>query len=350
MNRSILLSFDVEEFDMPLEYNQQIKLPEQLEIGRFGLEAIDPILKDKNIAATLFTTATYAINFPNDIRSLAQQHEIASHTFYHSNFKDEHLLSSKLKLEEISLKPVTGLRMPRMRKVAISEVLKAGYTYDSSINPTYLPGRYNNLHLSRTVYNDEGMTRIPASVTPNFRIPLFWLSFKNMPYFLFKNLAIQTLKKDGYICLYFHPWEYADLAGYAAMPFYTRRLSGNPLLEKLTAYLQWLKSLGGFTSFSSTIEYDVNRRVSGHRDNFLCVTHTVLEGTINAFTTSFFCFSNSFNIFKNKLRECSIVIQNFFIRYIKPASKIIIRKSTFYWIVFWFNRLIYRHINISLVV
>ncbi|MBC7722175.1 MAG: DUF3473 domain-containing protein [Pedobacter sp.] len=246
MNRSILLSFDVEEFDMPLEYNQQITLPEQLEIGRLGLEEITPILEDKNISVTLFTTATYAINFPNEIRSLAQQHEIASHTFYHSDFKDEHLLSSKLKLEEISLKPVTGLRMPRMRKVPMSEVLKAGYTYDSSINPTFLPGRYNNLHLSRTVYSDEGMTRIPATVTPNFRIPLFWLSFKNMPYFLFKNLAIQTLKKDGYICLYFHPWEFTNAIQSTALPTYTKRFCGEVLLGKLQRLIFDLKQEGDF--------------------------------------------------------------------------------------------------------
>lgn len=248
MNRSILLSFDVEEFDMPLEYNQQIALPDQLEIGRLGLEAINPILQDKNIAATLFTTATYAINFPNEIRRLAQQHEIASHAFYHSDFKDEDLLSSKLKLEEISLKHVTGLRMPRMRKVAMGKVLKAGYTYDSSINPTYLPGRYNNLHLPRTVYIDEGMTRIPASVTPNFRLPLFWLSFKNVPYFLFKNLAIQTLKNDGYICLYFHPWEFTNAIQSTALPTYTKRFCGEVLLGQLQRLIKDLKQEGDFIS------------------------------------------------------------------------------------------------------
>ena len=250
MNRSILLSFDVEEFDMPLEYNQQINLTEQLEIGRLGLEAINPILEDKNMAATLFTTATYAINFPDVIRTLAQHHEIASHTYYHSNFEDAHLLLSKLKLEEICLKPVTGLRMPRMRKVAMNEVLKAGYTYDSSINPTYLPGRYNNLHLPKTIYKDEGVTRIPASVTPNCRIPLFWLSFKNMPYYLFKNLAIQTLKKDGYICLYFHPWEFTNAIQTTALPSYTKRLCGEALLNKLKRLVSDLKKEGEFITMN----------------------------------------------------------------------------------------------------
>ena len=253
MSRFILLSFDVEEFDMPLEYNQHITLAEQLAIGKLGLDAITPVLQDENIAATLFTTATYAINFPNEIRDLAMQHEIASHTYYHSDFQNEHLLSSKLKLEEISLKPVTGLRMPRMRKVAMSEVLKAGYTYDSSINPTYLPGRYNNLHLSRTVYEDGGVTRIPASVTPNFRIPLFWLSFKNMPYNLFKNLAIQTLKKDGHICLYFHPWEFTNAIQATALPAYTKRWCGKALTDRLKRLVSDLKKEGEFITMTDFV-------------------------------------------------------------------------------------------------
>jgi len=248
MQRFILLSFDVEEFDMPLEYQQAISLQEQLHIGKLGLDAITPILNDKSIATTLFTTATYAINFPEDIKALAQQHEIASHTYYHSNFEDAHLLSSRLALEAITHTPVTGLRMPRMRKVEMSEVLKAGYTYDSSINPTFLPGRYNNLHLPRTVYQDEGMTRIPASVTPNFRVPLFWLAFKNMPYFLFKSLVIQTLKKDGYVCLYCHPWEFSDAIATTALPSYTKRWSGKVLTDRLYRLVNDLKKEGDFIS------------------------------------------------------------------------------------------------------
>jgi peptidoglycan/xylan/chitin deacetylase (PgdA/CDA1 family) len=253
MSRSILLSFDVEEFDMPLDYQQNITLAEQLEIGKLGLDAITPILNDKSIATTLFTTATYAINFPVDIKALAQQHEIASHTYYHSNFEDAHLLSSRLAIEAITQTPVTGLRMPRMRKVEMSEVIKAGYTYDSSINPTFLPGRYNNLHLPRTVYQDAGMTRIPASVTPNFRVPLFWLAFKNMPYFLFKNLVVQTLKKDGYVCLYFHPWEFTDAIATTALPTYTKRWCGEVLTDRLYRLVNDLKKEGELITMTDFI-------------------------------------------------------------------------------------------------
>lgn len=252
MNRYVLLSFDVEEFDMPLEYNFSISAAEQMRVGKNGLDAIDPLMSDSSVVSTLFTTANFAMHFPGEIKKLSDRHEIASHTFYHSEFVDEHLLQSKNKLEEISGKPVTGLRMPRMRKVEMEEVKKAGYTYDSSINPTWLPGRYNNFHLPRTLYKDQGMTRVPASVSPLIRVPLFWLSFKNLPYSVFKMLTMQTLKKDGYVCLYFHPWEFTDIEHYG-LPGFTKKLNGYALLERLHTLVRDLKKEADFISMNDFV-------------------------------------------------------------------------------------------------
>ncbi len=251
VNRYILLSFDVEEFDMPLEYDYKISPAEQMEVGRKGLDAIVPLLN--TTTATLFTTANFAMHYPDDIRGLAQRHEIASHTFYHSDFANEHLLQSKQRLEEISGQTITGLRMPRMRKVAMEAVKEAGYSYDSSVNPTWLPGRYNNFHLPRTTYTDEGMVRIPASVSPYIRVPLFWLSFKNLPYQLFKILALQALRKDGYLCLYFHPWEFTAIAH--GLPAYTRKLCGEPLLNRLARLIADLKKEADFITMNEHLLY-----------------------------------------------------------------------------------------------
>lgn len=247
MERYILLSFDVEEFDMPLEYGFPIVPEEQLMVGKRGLEAITPLLSDPDLETTLFTTAHFAMQYPERIRHFSQQHEIASHTFYHSRFEEADLAASRLQLEEICGKKVTGLRMPRMRQVSMEAVSAAGYTYDSSVNPTWLPGRYNNFHLPRTMYTDQGMRRIPASVSPLLRIPLFWLSFKNLPYPVYKALALQALQKDGYLCLYFHPWEFTDIADYG-LPGYTKRLHGEPLLHRLERLVKDLKKEGIFKS------------------------------------------------------------------------------------------------------
>jgi peptidoglycan/xylan/chitin deacetylase (PgdA/CDA1 family) len=204
------------------------------------------------VITTLFTTANFANHFPNVIRQLGTKHEIASHTYYHSQFTEADLLSSKLALEAISGQKVTGLRMPRLRPVNMQAVAAAGYSYDSSINPTWLPGRYNNLHLPRRIYMDNGMLRVPASVSANLRIPLFWLSFKNFPYAIYKKMAIEALKKDGYLCLYFHPWEFTNLEKYA-IPAYAKKHHGKVLQDKLHLLLKDLALESDFCSMQQYV-------------------------------------------------------------------------------------------------
>ena len=259
----ILLSFDVEEFDLPLEYGIRISKDEQMAVGKKGLDEISEILKDTQISCTLFTTASFALNFPTQIAELSQRHEIASHTFFHSSFEKDDLIKSRLELETITSKKIFGLRMPRMKKIEASWIKDAGYKYDSSINPTWIPGRYNNLSKPRTIYMESGVTKIPVSVSPNFRIPLFWLAFKNFPYFYFKRIALQTLKNDGYLSLYFHPWEFTDLGGYK-LPNMVKRKSGKELLNKLNQLISSLKNEGDFitmNSFSDKKYHEVDKSV-----------------------------------------------------------------------------------------
>ena len=249
MTPKILLSFDVEEFDMPLEYNFNIAIETQMEIGKKGLDNLMPILNDQNYTTTLFTTANFANHYPDSIKALSEKHEIASHTFYHSKFSTVDLLASRIRLEEIIQKPVKGLRMPRMRQVPVGDINEAGYSYDASIHPTWIPGRYNNINLPRTNYSEQGLIRVPASVSPNFRIPLFWLSFKNFPYAMYLKLALQTLKKDGYLSLYFHPWEFTNITAFG-LPKYTTKGSDKELLDKLYRLLNDLNKQAEFITMS----------------------------------------------------------------------------------------------------
>jgi len=237
---------------MPLEYGQIISEQEQLETGYNGLEALMNVIDASSIEATFFTTANFAQYFPDAIKTISQKHEIASHTFYHSHFEVEDLLSSKKKLEEIISKPVHGLRMPRMRKVEMNDVKQAGYQYDSSINPSFIPGRYNNLHLSRAPYYENEMLRFPVSVSPTLRLPLFWLSFKNFPYHFYLNLVKRALMRDGYVCLYFHPWEFINLDSYK-IPNYAKRWAGEKLQRRLKNLIEDLKPLGDFVSMGRYI-------------------------------------------------------------------------------------------------
>ncbi|CAD7815241.1 Peptidoglycan-N-acetylmuramic acid deacetylase PdaA [Chryseobacterium aquaeductus] len=256
----VLLSFDIEEFDMPFEYHGKISFEDQISISQIGLTRILDLLKKHNAKATFFSTVIFAENSKNLIeRLLNEGHELASHTWFHSEFEVKHLRESREKLEELFSTNVMGLRMPRMMPVDENEVEKAGYLYNSSVNPTFLPGRYNNLKVSRTYFKEGNVTQIPASVSPNFRIPLFWLSFHNFPLSFYKKLASDTLKKDNYLNIYFHPWEFAEIKNPEfKLPGFTVQNSGKEMVERFDQFVGWLKSkdyqFGTFQEFYKKIE------------------------------------------------------------------------------------------------
>ena len=239
--RKIYLTFDLEEFDIPNEFGGTLLWDEQIAVAREGMNYLLPVLLKHDVTATFFTTAAFALENVSLVKELSEKFEIASHSYWHSSFEEDDLKKSVETLEEITGKKVTGLRMPRMKQVDIELIKEAGFLYDSSINPINLPGRYNFSHMPRTAYTDNQLLRIPTSVTPGIRFPLFWLAFKNLPYWLYKKMAARTLYKDGYLNLYFHPWEFAELEGYK-LPKYIKKLSGKKLANRLDRFLGDIKT------------------------------------------------------------------------------------------------------------
>jgi hypothetical protein len=248
MNKVVLLSFDVEEFDVPEEYGQPLPDAVKFAISCQGLEPILELLDQLNIRATFFTTAHFALHHASLVQAIAQRHEIASHGFYHSSFAVADLEKSRQTLEDITHTPVTGFRMARLQKVNDQEIEGAGYAYNSSMNPTYLPGRYNNFFQPRTVHYSHQLLNIPVSVTPFIRFPLFWLSFKNLPLPLYQAASLLTLNTDLYLSLYFHPWEFTDISSFT-LPGYIKRHSGLPMLRRLKRYLNRMQTEAEFLTY-----------------------------------------------------------------------------------------------------
>lgn len=247
-NRSLLFTVDVEEFDTAVEFGHPISLAEQIAVSTRGLQHLAERFEHLKAKTTLFTTANYALHQPELIRQLAIRHEIASHGYYHTTFEPADLATSKAALEELTGRPVFGFRRARMGHVDAADVAAAGYSYNSSLHPTYLPGRYNHWGEPRRPFLEQGVWQIPASVTPTFRLPLFWLSLKNFPFWLYKQLCLQTLRSEGFLNLYVHPWEFTDLAAYTNIPLYVRRYSKDLLLDRVEALLRFLQPHGDFTT------------------------------------------------------------------------------------------------------
>jgi peptidoglycan/xylan/chitin deacetylase (PgdA/CDA1 family) len=241
--KTVLLSFDLEEFDMPLEYGKSIDFSDQIRVSAEGTSTILDILLHNNIKATFFSTVVFATHAASLVKRIIDEgHELASHGFFHSAFEEKHLLESKVELERLSGRSVDGFRMARMMPVSDQAIQNAGYLYNSSLNPVYLPGRYNNFFKPRTRFVTDKLIQLPASATPIVRFPLFWLSFHNLPLWLYKTACVRTITNDGYLNSYFHPWEFTDLKNPAyGLPAFVSKNSGRDMSRRFENLLGWMK-------------------------------------------------------------------------------------------------------------
>lgn len=253
---TVTLGFDVEEFDFPIERGREIDFETQLAVSSEGLESLLGLLGRLGITATFYTTANYALHRPGTIRRIAAQgHEIASHDYYHAQTAVSDPVRSKSALEGITGRPVIGYRAPRLASISPAALEAAGYKYNSSVNPTWIPGRYNNLRAPRTVSRAGGLTVYPTSVSYPFRVPLFWITLHVMPLPVYKMLCRGALRRDGHLNLYFHPWEFSDRLRHPAfgVPGYLTGCSGSKLQHKFERLLAWLAQQG--CRFTTTREY-----------------------------------------------------------------------------------------------
>lgn len=240
----IFLSFDIEEFDNPFPCSQQLSFEQQMEISVKGTHRILDLLALHQITATFFCTVNFASHASELIaRMVSEGHEVASHGYFHNRFETVHLRQSREALESLTGCPVTGFRMPNMGTVSVDDLADAGYSYNSSLHPTYLPGKYNNFTKPRRIYKEGAVYQIPASVSPAIRLPLFWLALHNYPLAFYKLVAKSALKKDGYLNLYFHPWEFIDLKQSGLdLPWYVKRNSGDAMFDRLGSFITCLKN------------------------------------------------------------------------------------------------------------
>ena len=247
----------MEEFDIPQEFGQSIPEEEQFRVSSEGMESVLNLLREHEVVSTCFVTANFARHRKDLVSRIARSHEIASHGYYHGSFEIGDLKESKRVLDDLTGKEVCGFRRARLEKTDEKKIREAGYGYSSSENPIWLPGRYNHFCDERTVYMSGGLLNIPISASPIVRVPLFWLGIKNFPKWLIKYATWHTLRADGYVNVFFHPWEFADIGRYD-LPIYVKRRYGERMLMRLDWYIRWLKERGDFV----TIQEFANEKIS----------------------------------------------------------------------------------------
>lgn len=239
-----LISFDIEEFDLPKEHGAEISVEEGVKVSSEGLERILALLKKEKIKATFFVTGNFVDGASDLVKQIVTEgHEVACHGVDHFNPKKTDIEKSKKIIEKVAGVKVVGWRQPRMFELSYSELKRCGYLYDSSKNPAFIPGRYNNTNIPRRPFMKEGVLEIPTSVTGLLRMPLFWLALHLLPLSSYCFLMKKVLKKTGYFATYFHPWEFAEIDKYKMVPSYIKHNSGKKLVRRLQKVIKELKKV-----------------------------------------------------------------------------------------------------------
>ena len=244
-----LITFDLEEFDLPLKYSIKIKKKEMLKVSYDGLLNLLSLLKQHKIRSTFFVTTLFAESYPKVLKGLLKDgHEIAFHGYEHKDdYMDwdvrrcyERLKKGKKVIESQIGCEVYGFRAPRLKMTNYDLLKKICMEYDSSLHPSWFYGK--NYFKSRHPFND-GVKVIPISTTPILRLPYSWIWFRNLGINYAKFCTRMSLLDLNYINLYFHSWEFINLNKFA-IPKIFKKNTGNALIRNLGLYLKYCKKIG----------------------------------------------------------------------------------------------------------
>ena len=176
--------------------------------------------------------------------------EIACHGYSHSDsyIKDlSNIKKAKEEFENLGFQ-VNGFRAPRFEIKKIEKLSEFGFSYDSSIHPTFVPGRYFNLSKKRDIHKIGNIIEIPPSTLPLIRAHIYGI--KALYNLKIKNFTKLNSLFSSYTMLLFHPWEFTELKK-ANLPNSIKRISGGRLLDMLDKYILFAKSRYRFDTISN---------------------------------------------------------------------------------------------------
>ncbi|MBU6997232.1 MAG: polysaccharide deacetylase family protein [Theionarchaea archaeon] len=207
-----------------------------------ALRILLDIFCEEDIPSTLFVLGAYAESNPSILDLSGENgHEIASHGYTHMDLRS---LSSAALREELSrchhLFTARGFRAPYYGfNTLMVEYLEPYFVYDSSQIPVRSASRMDRF---LNVYMlSKSLMEIPISTVGI--IPLTSMILRMCPLSLAKMIALYVLKRDGYMVINFHPWEFSCVLPDVPIPSYVTKNTGPAFTKKVKAYLRFLRGL-----------------------------------------------------------------------------------------------------------
>ncbi|HRY28844.1 MAG TPA: polysaccharide deacetylase family protein [Elusimicrobiota bacterium] len=247
--KTLLLTCDLEDFDVPADFGFSISEEKAREVTSEGLRRVLELAGRLQGRMTFFVTASVVERFGEQIRELARMgHEIGVHAALpvsEGAFRAEEIQSlerARLRLEREINARVYGFRSHKLRLPVDGLLGAAGYAYDSSLHPTYVPGRYCHLFKSRAIASSGGVIEVPISVTPLLRLPFSWFWMRNGGIAYLKICSLWAWSQQDFLNVYFHNWDLADLEKpvlRGRLPRFVRNNAGETMVKLLGKYLRW---------------------------------------------------------------------------------------------------------------
>ena len=242
-------------------------------------EAFEQMVSVYGIKLTTFVAGTILdVNFPivKRLQSLGSRFE--THSYSHPL---KELPSAKIEnirngidayVRYFGERP-SGYRAPQ-GIISMDEVKflsEQGLLYSSSIFPSYLPGRYNNLHFPTHpfIYEETCLLEIPFSVIPFIRLPVT-ASHVNL---FGSRLSILLMRLFGCprllnICM--HLYDFCDVSAYRMLPLkerigYFRQRIARDKTKSFEALVRFLKSRGYRFAYLRDIASEIVKNGSAAR-------------------------------------------------------------------------------------
>lgn len=197
------------------------------------------ILCETDIPSTLFILGRYAQEEPV-IMDMAEEngHELASHGYSHVDLRTLPCSLLEKELSKSRIGSAKGFRAPyygfdkRMIKY-----LERYFVYDSST----IPVRTRGLLFQRIHMLTDSLMEIPISTVGV--LPLTSMGARSLPGKVLQGAARFILKKDKYLVINVHPWEFVAVPKKVKVPFYVKKNTGKGFLKKFRKFLAFLKAL-----------------------------------------------------------------------------------------------------------
>ncbi len=268
MKKTICLTIDVEPDFAGL-------LAKDVYCGMNDLGKLEEIRRKYNLKITAFVTGKSLEDNPDILKHLkSMKCEIEQHSYSHQIGHDSKLNDIKkgIKIhEKIVGNSPHGYRAPQgiitQKEVFFLESM--GIKFDSSIFPSFFPGRYNRLNFPLVPYmiKDSSIMELPFGVVRRIRIPislsyiqLFGLSTFKL---LFKLFGLPEL-----LVYDFHTYELGKLSSYNQLPrlpkfgyYRAQRLYSNPL-DVFEEFVKYILSQGYESKYMIDVYNDIKPNLS----------------------------------------------------------------------------------------